>query len=212
MILCVALAVPARAEPFVFRVSPRTDDDMADAVFVGDSMVDDLEMLNIFPTANFVCRIGMSPLSVGRRQFRVRGSNELETTYQQIRRYGPKKIYILLGSNSLDNKNSELALVDYRNMLDEFIREFPGVRIFVISPPPMTRERMKKELGIYPRRFMNFEAGLRALCAELALGYIDLYHLVSDEEGYMTMHYAAPDGYHMNINAYQALRELILKR
>lgn len=181
----------------------------ADAVFIGDSMVDDMEMFDLFPTANYVCRIGMSPLSVGRKQFRVKDSNALETTYEQAARYQPRKLYVLLGSNSLDHKTSDVTLQEYETMADELIAAFPEALIYVISPPPLTKARTAKEVGVSPGRYRNFEAGLRALAEERRFYYIDLYHLIADEEGYMPGRLSAGDGYHLNRTGYTMLADYI---
>ncbi|MBQ6256611.1 MAG: hypothetical protein IJJ60_08505 [Clostridia bacterium] len=193
---------PDTPPPFVPEHAPVGDDYFSDAVFIGDSMMEYWEIYELLPTASFVWQVGMSPMSVGRKQFRVAGSNEKISTYDQAALYHPAKIYVWLGANGLDTKNSELVLEDYEKMADELIAHFPDALIYVISPPPMTWKRATQEkYPVAPRRYENFEGMLRELAARRNFYYIDAYHLVTGENGYMRGNCSIGDGFHLNRTA-----------
>ena len=188
---------------------PTGDEYFDDAVFIGDSMMEYMEMYELLPTASYVWQIGMSPMSVGRKQFRVAGSNEKITTYEQAALYHPTKIYVWLGANGLDNKASEPVIEDYEKMADELIDHFPNALIYVISPPPMSRERMSKEKYVVPGRYRKFEGLLRELAARRNFYYIDMYHMIADADGYMLLQYSMGDGFHLNRTALSMLADYI---
>ena len=134
LIICLALllclAVPACAEESVARSNPKVptpfppeheavgDEYFEDAVFIGDSIMENIEMLDLFPTANFVTLVGMSPISMDKKLLHLQNdSHNYVTAYDVIEQYPHKKIFILLGSNALDHKTCEGTLNDYRVMI-----------------------------------------------------------------------------------------------
>lgn len=190
---------------------PVGDSYFSDAVFVGDSMTSSLESLNLFPEAEFIFNIGMSIASAKRNQFRLPGVSGKVSAFEAAAHYEPAKVFIFLGSNTLDVVKSTPALNDYQAMLDQMIAALPNAVIYAISPPPMTPARFKKEVksGANPARYRLFEEGLRAICEERGVYYIDLYHMVTDENGYMKRACAAGDGYHLNADTSAALADYI---
>ena len=200
---------PDTPPPYAPEHDPEGDDYFDDAVFIGDSMMEYVEMYELLPTANYVWQIGMSPMSVGRKQFRAAGSKEKITTYDQAALYAPTKIYVWLGANGLDIKGSEPVLEEYERMADDLIARFPEALIYVISPPPMSRDRMAQEKYVVPGRYKKFEGLLRELAARRNFYYIDAYHMFSDDDGYMPGKYSMGDGFHLNRAALTILTDYI---
>ena len=200
---------PAVPPPYAAEHEPTGDDYFDDAVFIGDSMMEYMELYELLPTANYVWQIGMSPMSVGRKQFRAAGSNEKITTYDQAALYNPTKIYVWLGANGLDIKASQPVIDDYEKMADDLIARFPSALIYVISPPPMSRERMAQEKYVVPGRYSKFEGLLRDLAARRNFYYIDMYHMIADGDGYMPGKYSLGDGFHLNETALSMLTDYI---
>ena len=191
--------------------APCADSYFSDAVFVGDSMTASLESLDLFPEAEFIWNKGMSIASTKHRQFKQAGKSQKATAFEMVESCAPKKIFIFLGSNTLDVVKSTPALNDYQAMLDSMIATAPEALIYAISPPPMTSGRFKKETtsGANPKRYQLFEEGLREICEERGVYYIDLYHMVTDENGYMKRDCSAGDGYHLNADTSTALADYI---
>ena len=204
----VAYSVPGAPPPFPAEHVPAEDGYFSDAVFIGDSSMDDVEMFNLFPTANFVTKVGISPLSVNRREFRYAGSRELENMFDVVEKYPHKKIYILLGANSLDNKPSDQAMADYKKMMETFLERFPETIFYLIVPPAMT-ERVLKDLLIPPKRFANFRDMLISFAEERHCYIIDFYSLLLNSKGYMPGKYDCGDGVHPNYDGLKLLENEI---
>ncbi|MBE5811050.1 MAG: hypothetical protein E7318_08985 [Clostridiales bacterium] len=200
---------PEFLPPLVEAHDPAGDEYFTDAVFIGDSMMERMEMLGGFPTANFVWQVGMSPASVGRKQFRVKGTNARLTTYEKAAEYNPKKIYIMLGANGLDNYATSYIVADYERLADAVITNFPDALIYVIAPPPMSYKRMHGEYVIPTKRYSNFAEELRLLAERRNFYYLDLYHVLADEKGYLPGKFDAGDGYHLSRNACDELENLV---
>ena len=194
--------------PTVVEHEPTGDEYFVDAVFVGDSMMEYVELLEEIPTANFVWKIGMGPASVGHRQFRVRGQEQQVSAYEMIATYNPRKVYILLGGNGLDWNNSSIVIEDYEVMMDTMVEMFPEAMFYVIAVPPASQSVMA-ERGIPVGRFTAFNTKLEEMAARRGFYYLDLYSLIADENGYLPSKYNSGDGYHMTTAAYQVLLDLV---
>ena len=206
-----ALYNPEYPAPTVPEHEPTGDEYFADAVFIGDSMMEYVELLGELPTANFVWNIGMSPKSVSRKQFRIKGTDKRLSTWEKAAEYNPKKLYIMLGANGLDNFPVKDVIADYEVLADEAITHFPDALIYVIAPPPMSNKRMRKE-DVPVKRYPNFCQALQELAARRNFYYIDLYSLVADAKGYLPGKYDAGDGFHLSNKAYSLLIEQARKQ
>ena len=200
---------PETPPPIAAEHAPSGDDYFDDAVFIGDSMMEYVEMYELLPTANYIWQIGMSPMAAGRRQFRTAESSEKISAYDLAATYSPTKIYVWLGANGLDIKGSQAVIDDYERMADDLIDHFPNALIYVISPPPMTRTRMAKEENVVPGRYSKFEGLLRELAARRNFYYIDMYHMVTGGDGYLPGKYSMGDGFHLNREALTILTDYI---
>ena len=199
---------PSVPPPFPAAHAPEVDEYFADAVFIGDSSMDDVEMYNLFPTGNFVTKVGISPLSASRREFRYAGSRELESMFDVVAKYPHKKIYILLGANSLDNKPSDQAMADYQTMMETFLERFPDSIFYLIVPTAMT-QRVLEHLFISPKRFANFRDMLISFAEERQCYIIDFYSLLLNEKGYLPGKYDCGDGVHPNYDGLKLLENEI---
>lgn len=203
---------PEFPSPVVEEHEPTGDEYFVDAVFIGDSMMEYVELLGELPTANYVWNIGMSPASAEHKQFRVKNSNVRLNAYEQAALYQPKKLYIMLGSNGLPSNPSSYIVADYERLADALITHFPDALIYVIAPPPMSRERMTSDRNIPVQRYVNFAEELKALAERRHFYYIDLYHMLVDDRGYLPSKYDAGDGFHLSNRAYSMLLEQVRKQ
>ena len=221
-VLLLAMAAPALAQedavcgyynpqvpPPLPAVHEATGDEyFADAVLVGDSIMESLEMYDLFPTANIVCRSGISPRDANWRLFPVRGVDHLLNLYEMVAYYNPAKIYILLGGNSLDNMNSADSLAIYEKMLDEMIRRFPSCLIYVIAPPSQVMKALIDQ-GIPAGRYRNFRDGLLEMAEAKHVYFIDYFAPMVDQNGCMLEKYDSGDGAHPTKGGLQVLENLI---
>lgn len=196
--------------PTVVEHEPAPDEYFADAVFLGDSSMEFVEVLGRLPEANFVYKVGMSVASVDRRQFRVRGQEENVTAFDLMAEYSPKKIYVMLGSNGLDNYSYKNIIADYEELADALVTHFPEAMIYVIAVPPMTEELMI-ERNNYAGRYSLFAQELEALAGRRNFYFLDFYSLVVGEDGFLPQKYDSGDGLHLTSTAYSILVDLVLR-
>ena len=188
---------------------PVGDSYFADAVFIGDSIMVGIESASVFPEADYVCRVGMSIDGTLHRNQDLRGVNHKVRAVDVAASYQPKKIYVLLGVNTLDAYPAERALKDYGLFLDELLPLVPDCIVYLLSVPPMSKRGFEKNGTTNPARYQEFERMLRQLAQDRNLYYIDLYHLLADEAGIMKDEYAAGD-YHLQKAAFALLRDYLM--
>lgn len=203
-----ALYNPDVPAPHPEAHEPTGDEYFADAVFVGDSMMEAIEMMGEIPTANYVCKVGLGPATVGVRQFRVRGQDQQLNVYEMIATYEPKKIYILLGGNGLDWNSYTVVLENYEIMIDNMIEMFPDALIYVVAVPPGSRSAMA-ERDIPVGRFTEFNRELLSMAERRGLYYLDLYSIIADANGYLPAEYDSGDGYHMTKTGYSLFNDMV---
>ena len=185
------------------------DEYFEDAVFIGDSIMENIEMLDLFPTANFVTLIGMSPISMDKKLFHLpNDSHRYVTAYDMIDQYPHKKIIILLGSNALDHKTYSGTLDDYKVMMERMILEYPDTVFYVLCPTSPNRSRVRKD-GLDIKRYWHFRDGLIELAEEKHLYFLDAFTLLADEDGYLSADYAAPDGFHLKLEGSKLVEQLV---
>ena len=204
-----AYSNPDVPPPFAPEHEPAGDEYVTDAGFIGDSMMEYVELYDLIPTAHYVWKIGMSPGSVGHKDFRVKGSDQRLSGYEYAASYAPRKLYVWLGANGLDTSTSSAVLANYENLADRLVEWFPDALIYVISPPPTTYARMTEQDHVPVKRYILFEEALRELAARRHFYYIDMYHLVANEEGYLPNGYSMGDGYHLNEKALTIMTDYI---
>ena len=214
-LFCSALAetVPAfynpqNPPPYAAYHAASGDDYFTDAVFIGDSMMECVEMYGFFPSAKIVCKSGITSVDANWRIFHITQWDQPRNIYEMIEYYGSTKIYIWLGSNSLDNVTSDEALRDYRGMIEEMIQCFPNALIYVITPPSLTKKAMQaKKLGVL--RYYNFRKGLLKIAEEYKLYFLDYYAQVVNDEGYLIDIYDGGDGGHPSRRGVKVLENLV---
>ncbi len=194
--------------PFPLEHQPSGDEYFGDALFLGDSIMENIEMLDLFPTANFVTLIGMSPISMDKKLFVRKQDDRWVTAYDMINQYPHRKIFILLGSNALDHKSYKDTLKDYRVMMDRMIQEYPDTVFYVLCPTSPNRARVRKDrLDI--QRYWKFREGLLELAEEKQLYFLDAFTLLADKDGYLREDLAAPDGFHLKLEGSKLIEEMV---
>ena len=199
---------PQVPPPFPPEHEPSGDEYFEDALFLGDSIMENIEMLDLFPTANFVTLIGMSPISMDKKLFVRKQDDRWVTAYDMINQYPHRKIFILLGSNALDHKSYKDTLKDYRVMMDRMIQEYPDTVFYVLYPTSPNRARVRKD-RLDLQRYWKFREGLLELAEEKQLYFLDAFTLLADKDGYLREDLAAPDGFHLKLEGSKLIEEMV---
>ena len=173
----------------------------ADAAFLGDSLTVGFSDYQINLGGALVCGYtGVGPDAIVNRtavKSSVRGE---EIALDVLAAAQPKKLYILLGTNTLTTLGaSERFLAYYGQMLD-MLREAlgPDCVIYVESVPPVRPKAAAEKPGLASDVLRGVNEQLAQLAASKGCVYLDLWEALADGEGNLKEMLAAPDGVHLS--------------
>ena len=123
----------------------------------------------------------------------------------------PSKIFINIGSNDLDRPGDALGrlIKQYRKILRKIKERLPGCLVYVMAYYPVLRDfdvgetpanakaRSREGLGEANR-------AVEALAAEMGCEFLDVNHVLRDEDGYLKPEFGA-DKVHLLPPAYKAV-------
>ena len=179
----------------------------ADAAFLGDSLTVGFSDYQINLDGSLICGYtGVGPDAIVNRsavKSSVRGS---EVAMDVLTAAQPKKLYILLGTNTLTTLGAaDRFLAYYGQMLDQLRQALPGCVIYVQSIPPVRPRAAAEKPGLASDVLRSVNEQLAKLAADKGCVYLDLWETFADENGNLKEMLAAPDGVHFSAgNGYGA--------
>ncbi|WP_018751978.1 GDSL-type esterase/lipase family protein [Paenibacillus sanguinis] len=129
----------------------------------------------------------------------------------------PEKVFLLIGTNDLNNGSHPQEIVSsIVEICQQIKRKLPAAVVFVQSVYPVNRSSEFSE-SVFPmvgirtnEAICQVNDGLRKICSEMNLSFIDLYPRLTDAEGELNPGFTY-DGLHININGYIVVREELKK-
>ncbi len=172
-----------------------------DAVFIGDSITTGIKLYDVMSNATVLASTGIGLENITTKQAIKSGEKSL-TVLQALAQTKAKKVYIMLGANSiLGNHDALISL--YGSLIDEVRKNAPESIIYVQSVLPINEEifHVKYNPNTGNSDIMDFNEKLAALSAEKDAYYLDVGSVFRDEKGGMPADYT-PDGMHINSAQY----------
>mgnify|MGYP002727197995 FL=1 len=180
----------------------------SDAAFLGDSLTVGFSDYQINLSGALICGYtGVGPDAIVNRAAVKSPTRGQEVALDVLAAAQPKKLYILLGTNTLTTLGaSDRFLAYYGQMLDE-LRQMLGEDciIYVQSIPPVRPAAAEKKPGLASDVLRGVNEQLAQLAASKGCVYLDLWEALADGEGNLKEMIAAPDGVHLSAgNGYGA--------
>ena len=180
----------------------------SDAAFLGDSLTVGFSDYSINLGGALICGYtGVGPDAIVNRSAVKSPTRGQEVALDVLAAAQPKKLYILLGTNTLTTLGaSDRFLAYYGQMLDE-LRQTLGEDciIYVQSIPPVRPAAAEKKPGLASDVLRGVNEQLAQLAASKGCVYLDLWEAMADGEGNLKEVLAAPDGVHFSAgNGYGA--------
>ena len=119
----------------------------------------------------------------------------------------PKKLYILLGTNTLTTVGAADRFLAYYGQMLDVLRQTLGEDcvIYVESIPPVRPKAAAEKPGLASDIIRSVNEQLALLAADKGCVYLDLWETLADGEGNLKEVLAAPDGVHFSAgNGYGA--------
>lgn len=199
LILCAALLVCAavcgqqrpKASAYhyqkasLFEILPVTSKDI---VFLGNSITDGCEWAELFGNP----RIKNRGISADKTW------NVLERLDPIVKGH-PRKVFLMIGINDLPTgETPEAVVLRIRQIADRFLRDSPRTELYIQSVLPVNDNfpNYAKRHASKGAEILKINEGLRLLCGELGLTYVDLHSALKDSEGKLDERYTN-DGLHL---------------
>lgn len=181
-----------------------------DALFIGDSLTRGFqEYASGIPNAKYAAYIGVGPrqLMEGLVQ---NSSGEQVAAIDEILAAAPKKVYLLLGTNSMATLSDEAFLKYYEEFLDFLLPQLPADTVYYLQAiPPVTAGKMESDENFSAERIQSLNEQLALLAYRKGLCFLELYAALADETGALRADIASGE-IHLNNSGYSLWREFLV--
>lgn len=166
-----------------------------DAVFVGNSVIDDLNTYNILPNSDFFARTGLTVTTVMTKST-VKGTVPVIDELNN-KKYG--KVILMFGLNELGWDYPSVFKEDYGKVIDAVRQRQPDAKIYIQSLLPVSAAASQKNTNnVNNPRIREYNALLKELAQEKKVVYLDVASALQDAQGNLPDE-ASADGIHPNI-------------
>ena len=180
----------------------------ADAAFLGDSLTVGFSDYQINLDGALICGYtGVGPDAIVNRSAVKSPTRGQEVALDVLAAARPKKLYILLGTNTLTTVGAADRFLAYYGQMLDALRQTLGEDcvIYVESIPPVRPEAAAEKPGLASDIIRSVNEQLAKLAADKGCVYLDLWETFADENGNLKEMLAAPDGVHFSAgNGYGA--------
>ena len=180
----------------------------SDAAFLGDSLTVGFSDYSINLGGALICGYtGVGPDAIVNRSAVKSSVRGQEVALDVLAAAQPKKLYVLLGTNTLTTLGAADRFLAYYGQMLDLLRQALGddCVIYVQSIPPVRPEAAAEKPGLASDVLRSVNEQLAQLAAQKGCVYLDLWEAMADGEGNLKEVLAAPDGVHFSAgNGYGA--------
>jgi len=187
-----------------------------DAVFIGDSISLGFKIYNVLPPANVIAERSVHVSSIANDQpvYKTVAGKDI-TLFNAMKglKVKPKKIYVLLGTNSLPWLANDEHIGYYEKVIDRLIKEYPEAVIYIQSVTPITKGAedfyKSKKQDFDNAKVRDFNQKLYDLAKKKKLYYLDIRAVLVDKKGELSTEFVGKgsDGVHFLKNGHKAIYE-----
>lgn len=192
----VALEKPSFQPEPVPVVKAVDDSYFDDALFIGDSRIDDMHSFSGLNNATYFAKTGMSVYRLFTDPFihldGVEGDLTLEEALAQ-RQFG--KIYLMVGINEMGTGDEAGFISAYQDAINRILKLQPNAIFYVMGILSVTQDLADTDRYITLDAIQTRNADLAALANGKNIFYIDLNQVFADENGYLDKTYADGDSH-----------------
>ena len=180
----------------------------SDAAFLGDSLTVGFSDYSINLGGALICGYtGVGPDAIVNRSAVKSSTRGEEIALDVLAAAQPKKLYILLGTNTLTTLGAADRFLAYYGQMLDLLRQTLGddCVIYVQSIPPVRPAAAEEKPGLASDVLRSVNEQLAQMAADKGCVYLDLWETFADGEGSLKEILAAPDGVHFSAgNGYGA--------
>ena len=127
----------------------------------------------------------------------------LDNMYERVYRYNPSKVFLLIGTNQLEDDDENKIFDEIINIVDDIHKNNPITLIYVESIYPVNNNiENSPSIGRDNKKIKNINKKLKDNCKNHNYIYIDVFKKLEDSNGNLTSEYTY-DGLHLNDEGYK---------
>ena len=175
----------------------------AEDLFIGDSITTGLHIYGKLDIRNVAASVGYTPYKAYTDVVDLYDGTQA-TALEYAESMQPKRIFIMLGANGLAGAS---AMEDsYRTLVDKLKAACPDSELYCLAVSPVTADSSAAaSAGITIDMVVEFNAIVKEICSDKGVGFIDMYSLLSNDDGYFIEDYAEVDGMHFKGKTYDIM-------
>lgn len=174
-----------------------TEDDLSDAVFIGDSRTVGMMNSTDKPKATFLCAVGLNiDTALTSADITLENGNygTIPDALSQ-KQYG--RVYIAFGTNEMGWPYIDTFKEHYTALVSRIMELQPSAKIYCLGILPVTASKDAKGESVNNTNADNFSIAISEVAAQLGVNYLDCSAAVEDVNGYLPEE-ASTDGVHLN--------------
>ncbi len=186
------------------RTFTRTTIFAGDSITTGLSIYHTMDEMHIGGKKKVVAAKGLNTIT-----FRTKRVFDGKSGLSRVIACRPYRVYLMLGINEIHYRPVKDIIAEYTDMVDTIREECPGTDIVLLACSPVTQAEQEQHPGF--GQIPGFNRKLKALAKKKNVKYYDYTGFLKDADGNLKSQYAAADGYHWNIPAYQRFAQIMEK-
>lgn len=174
-----------------------TEDDLSDAVFIGDSRTVGMMNSTDKPKATFLCAVGLNiDTALTSADITLENGNygTIPDALAQ-KQYG--RVYIAFGTNEMGWPYIDTFKEHYTALVSRIIELQPTAEIYCLGILPVTVSKDAEGASVNNTNAETFSQAISEVAVQLGVNYLDCSAAVEDENGYLPEE-ASTDGVHLN--------------
>lgn len=179
-----------------------------DALFVGDSLTEDLGKYGGLDNASYFDHVGLSIYQLFEHPKTDASTGQTFESKLNDHRY--RKIYIMLGINEMGTGSTAYFVRHYSAALAQIRKLQPHAILYIESILPVTAEKSKSDSTFNNTRIRERNAGLQKLANGKNIFYLDVASALEDDSGNLPQEYSGDD-VHLRAKYYPLWTNFLLK-
>jgi len=195
-----------KKEPVQKEQIEKVDYKLENIVFLGDSITNFYNLDTYYKDLPVI-----NSGTAGKKAYEIVG--ELK---ERVYIYNPTKVFLMIGTNDLSHRTDEEIVKDIKKIIKSINKNRPNTTIYVESVYPVNKTKDDKKILDWMvgdrdnERISNLNKKIKEMCKKEKTGYIDIYDLLTDEEGMLNVDYTV-DGLHINENGYEVITKKLME-
>lgn len=182
------------------------------AILIGDSLTAGMrDYASGVQNATNAGYVGVGPRQLMSGTVKNRDGVQVKAI-DEILAAGAKKVYILLGTNTLSSLQDDSLIKYYSDFLDYLSPQMPADTVYYLQAiPPVTAEKSASDGDYNNTRIQGINERIAQLAYKRNWHFVDLHAALADESGNLRGELVSGnDGIHLNMAGYTAWTEYLI--